>query len=145
MGKVKKEIVENMTVKQLRAVPFGDWNNEVRCQSLIIVPGGGRKKDLHDSGYRCMSFVAVALDGTPVCQLGGSSDAIHIEGVGGYGRKWLERCGGIPSMVKPHGWNIDCLPISGCLRIFMGMTEIICGPSLSSFEIFAGSAIKETP
>ena len=43
----------------------------------------------------------------------------------------------VPTAVHPVGWSIDCLETSGLLRIFARPYFIKCGPSFSSFEIWA--------
>ncbi len=121
-----------MTRKDFEALPHRDWDKPLTFDSLIILP----MRDMHDSGYRCMDFVAVRND-EPLCLLAGSSDVIHIDGIGGYGLNWLERYGTVPSQIPPSNWSIDCLPKSGLLRIFPGSGKMTCGGALSSFEIFA--------
>ena len=150
--------INKMTRDEIMAVPYRkSWDSLEECRSLVIVPAKvprwsvylywTRKflsrifawisvpdicdiKGMHDSGYRCMDFVAVR-DGEPVCRLSGCSDVIHIDGIGGYGRR------GIPEAKLPTSWHIDCLPTSGLLHIFNGRRSIVCGASLSSFEIYA--------
>ena len=113
--------VSEMTRKGFEELPLREWNEEVIFDSLIILPGKAR--DLHDSGYRCMDFVAV-LNKKPICRLSSCSDVIHIDGIGGVRRR-----------LPFTGWSIDCLPKSGLLRLFT-QAKISCGPSLSSFEVF---------
>jgi hypothetical protein len=126
--------VNEMTRKDFDALPQRKWDEEVVFNSLIILPG--RAKDMHDSGYRCMDFVAVNEDG-PQCRLSGCSDVIHIDGIAGFGDNWLEKYGGCPTMVPPTAWSIDCLPKSGLLRMWPSSGKMKCGPALSSFEIYA--------
>jgi hypothetical protein len=133
-----------MTLKQLCSVPFkAGWNDEVKCSSLIVIPGGGKKKELHDSGYRTMSFVATDENDMPITQLSGCSDVISLDGIGGYGYRWLEKHGTVPKLVDVAGWAIDCLPVSGCLRLFCSGRDILCGASLSTFEIYAVAREKK--
>ena len=126
--------MNGMTKKEFLLLPHRKWAEEVICDSVIIIPMSGTKKELHDSGYRCMDFVAVKGD-EPVCLLSGCSDVIHINGVGGFGD--YMRGSGFPELVVPVGWSIDCLPKSGLLRLFAGSCKIKCKPALSSFEIIA--------
>lgn len=42
----------------------------------------------------------------------------------------------VPKAVPPVGWGLDCLPTSGCLRLFCNH-GLAVGLPLSSFEIFA--------
>lgn len=127
--------INEMTRKELEALPHRQCNEEIECDSIIIIPG--RARDLHDSGYRCMDCVAVR-NGEPICLLAGGSDVLHINGIGGYGYRWVKRYATVPKSVPPIGWSIDCLPKSGLLRIFAGSGwKLVCGPSFSSFEMFA--------
>ena len=125
----------DMTRKEFDALPSREWNEDVEgVRSLVILPG--RAKDMHDSGYRCMDFVAVNKDGEALCRLSGCSDVVHIEGIGGYGNKWLEQYGTVPKKIPPVAWSIDCLPKSGLLQLF-AREGITCGPAFSSFEVFS--------
>lgn len=114
--------VLEMTRKEFENLPEREWSKTVVCNSIIILPSKAKK--LHDSGYRCMDFIAV-VKSKPICRLSGHSDAIHIDGIGGVRRLQL-----------PSNWSIDCLPKSGLLRLWAN-TKIVCGPALSSFEIYA--------
>jgi hypothetical protein len=110
-----------MTRKEFENLPCREWSETVTCDSIIILPG--KAKNLHDSGYRCMDFVAV-IKSEPICLLSGCSDAIRIDGIGGSRR------------LQPLAyWTIDCLPKSGLLRLWAS-TKIVCGPALSSFEVY---------
>ncbi len=93
-------------------------------------------KGLHDSGFRCMDFVACKGE-EPICRLSGCSDVILFNGIGGYGYNWVEEYGKIPDLLSPIDWNIDCLPKSGLLRIFCQKYKLKIGEALSSFELFA--------
>jgi len=126
--------VNDMTRKEFEALPHRKWNEIIICNSLIILPG--KAKDLHDSGYRCMDFVAVD-NSEPKCLLSGCSDVVHVDGIAGYGDNWVEKYNGVPPLIPPSGWSIDCLPKSGLLRIWPRSMRIKCGEALSSFEIYA--------
>jgi len=124
--------LEQWTRKEFSVLPDRKWGEDIgEFDSLIILP----LRRLHDSGFRCLDFVA-AIGNKPICLLSGCSDIIHIDGIGGYGYNWLQNSGGIPNTVVPVGWNIDCLKTSGLLRIFTG-GKLIAGEALSSFEIYA--------
>ena len=115
--------ISKMTRKDFEKLPLHNWENqECIFDSLVILPG--KAKDVHNSGYRCMSFIAVQED-TPLYRLSGCSDAVHIDGIGGMRR-----------LLSSVYWTIDCLSKSGLLRIWPNV-KMSCGPSLSSFEIFA--------
>ena len=131
--------ITEMTRKEFDALPCRDWNEDIgNYDSLVILPG--RMKDMHDSGYRCMDFVAVR-SGEAVCRLSGCSDVVHLDGIGGYGKDWLEKVSGVPKSVPVVAWSIDCLPKSGLLQIFCRRKLSDTG-SYSSFELFAGKEIR---
>jgi len=118
--------------KEFEALPHRKWNEDIgKFDSLIILP----KKNIHDSGFSCMDFVAV-LDGKPKCLLAGGSDIIHLGGIGGYGYNWLEKFETIPDKVKPVAWSIDCLKKSKLLRLFTNK-RLRAGAGVSSFEIYS--------
>ncbi len=128
--------VTQMTRKEFDALPHrGSWDEEVVCTSIVILPG--RSRDMHDSGYRCMDFVAV--DGNkPICRLSGCSDVIHIDGIGGYGLGGI--CKNFGKSRDNSAWSIDCLPKSGLLRLWPTAKPFVKpGCALSSFDLFAVS------
>lgn len=122
--------VFEMTKEDFEKVPArGGYSRDVgEFNALVIIP----QDYAHDSGWMCMDFVAVDKEGEPICRLSGCSDALHIDGIGGYG-KW--RPGMFPHFIEPKGWSIDCLPC-GYLRLFSRST-MTAGAALSSFEIYA--------
>lgn len=127
--------VGQMTVEELRAVPFIKWDQSIVCAALVIVPTG----KLHDSGYGTMSFVAQDNEGKPMGQMGGCSDAIHLDGIGGYGPRCEIRADGKPPLIPVSGWFMDCLPVSGCLRL-MARASIKTDVSVSDFRVYSVSA-----
>lgn len=152
-----------MTRRDFERLPYREsWGTEGICDQIIILPAQISRwqfwryrlrawvarllsykepedweiiRGLHDSGYRCMDYVAV-VEGEPICRLSGSSDVLHIEGIGGYGYHWLEKTKGVPRMIPVAGWSFDCLPTSGLLRLWPDK-KIIYGCALSSFEIYS--------
>jgi len=122
--------INKMTRKDFEALPHRKWDEEIECDSIIILPT--HKK--HDSGFRKMDFVAVVKD-EPICLLSGCSDVIHFDGIGGFGKDWV-KYGGCPDLVVPSGWSIYCLPKSGLLCIFSNNGKIYCDTACSSFEIY---------
>ena len=127
--------INKMTRRDFLKIPYRKWDKDIgEFDSLVILPRG--KKRLHDSGYRLLDFVAVRK-GKPICRLSGCSDVIHIDGIGGYGFDWVEKYGTVPTFIPPSGWSIDCLPVSGLLRIWPNSHRMTCGAALSSFEIYA--------
>lgn len=110
--------------------PKGYTNEEIgEVDSLVILP----ERHYHDSGWRCMSFVTIQ-NGVPTYRISSCSDVIHLGGIGGHNIKSTDR---IKSQTVPNAdWHIDCLPVSGLLRIFSGNYKLFVGASLSDFELF---------
>ncbi len=129
--------INDMTVAEFKKVADREgFSSDVGAfDSLVVLPVDGRQR-LHDSGYRCMDFVAIR-DGEPIALLSGCSDVLHIDGIGGFGYKWTEKYNGCPDFVKPKSWSIDCLPKSGLLHLFVSGHELRVGCALSSFEVYA--------
>jgi hypothetical protein len=128
MEEILKKDINNCTKKEFESLPKREWGEDIgEFDSLIILP----TRHTHDSGYRCMDFVAVKRE-KAICRLSGCSDVIHIDGIGGFG-EWE---GDIPTLIPPKEWCVDCLKKSGLLRIFSGY-KLKCGAALSSFELFA--------
>lgn len=127
--------VTSMTRKEIESVPGREWMEDIgEFDSMVILP----LRRLHDSGYRLLDFVAVR-EGKPVRRLSGCSDVIHINGIGGYGRYSIET--GIPSLIPPMGWSIDCLKTSGLLQIFSDGV-LTCDVALSSFSVYSNRVKK---
>lgn len=80
---------------------------------VVIIP----TNELHDSGFRCMKF-ALTNDKEVVGCVGGDSDVIRLNGIGGYG-KYNSDFSEIlrTDMTKRIDWSIDCLP-NGLIRLF---------------------------
>ena len=128
--------IKDMTRKEFDAVPYrGAFNSDVgQFDSLVILPS--RKK--HESGYRLMDFVA-CRHGEPICRLSEHSDILCLNGIGGTGRNWHTKGRGVPKLVPPAGWEIDCLPKSGLLNLFLskGQMAMFAGAALSNFSVYA--------
>ena len=125
--------ISEMTRRDFEELPYREsWDEEVECSSLVVLPS----RRLHDSGYRCMAFV-LCQENIAFMRVGGGSDVVHIEGIGGFGYLWHEREGAQRFMLPPSGWSIDCLKKSGLLRLFPMSHRLMVGASLSSFEIWA--------
>ena len=123
--------INEWTKKEFEALPSRDWNENIGLfDSLIVLP----TNYTHDSGYKCMDFVAV-LNNKPKCKLSGCSDVVHLNGIGGLGYGWLEEYNTVPDKIKPIAWSIDCLRKSKLLRVFSN-GKLIAGEPLSSFELF---------
>lgn len=126
---MKKLNITTATKKELQSLPLRGWNQDIGLfDSLVVLPT--RRK--HESGYRIIDFVAVK-ESEPICRLSECSDILHIGGIGGYNNEYGNR------QTEAIDWTMDCLPVSGLLRIFC-RRDLSCGAALSSFELFA---IKE--
>ncbi len=141
-AKIIGKNVKNMTRREFESLPLrAKWNEKIYCSSIVILPLRRR----HDSGYRLMDFVAVDKDNVAICRLSGCSDVLHIEGIGGYGYDWLKRFKKLPSSVPPRNWLIDCLPVSGLLRLWSrAEAGMIAGAAVSSFEIYSNPVEKKS-
>lgn len=132
--------VNYMTVEDFMKVPY--WGEVLdrddlrgfEFDSLVVIP----TKDIHESGFRCMEFVAIDKNGEPICRLSGISDVLNLDGIGGYG-KWNPYTElHSPRKIDPKSWSIDCLKTSGFLRIFARDGLFLDDPwPLSSFELYA--------
>lgn len=99
--------------------------------SVIIVP----MDEVHDSGYRCMKYVLCdTKDDIIVGVIGGYSDVLHLNGIGGYGLSFERN---LASKTVPIvDWNIDCLDTSRCLRLFGPKMILKDHIQTSSIEIY---------
>ena len=78
---------------------------------IVIVP----TDEVHDSGFLCMKFI-LCNHREIVGVVSGWSDVVHVNGIGGYGSNFEEALR--TQKTKRVGWSIDCLPGSGCIRLF---------------------------
>ena len=125
-----KDILE-FSLEELRALDY--FLDEIKpFDSVIIVP----LDYLHDSGFRCMKYVLCDdVNDEIVGVVGGGSDVIHLDGIGGYGldfQKTLDT-----GMTTRTDWSIDCMKC-GCLRIFSSAKRLTLRDKLicSSFELY---------
>ena len=103
-----------------------------KFNGFVIIPTG----ELHDSGFECMKFALTYGDDIVGC-VGGGSDVINLNGIGGLGEfnddfdtKIKTRKGNIID------WSMDCLPC-GLMRVFTSRYELkLPQYVLSNFEIF---------
>jgi len=132
--------IEEWTVEEFENLPMREWNKDIgEFDSLIILP----TKEIHESDFRCMDFVAVRK-GIPICRLSGCSDVIHLDGIGGLGYCWFNKHEKIKKTKIISAWNIDCLKESGLLRLFCFGKSLQAGLSISSFEIFSVEENEES-
>ena len=114
--------INEYTLEEFRAMEnFGE-----RCtfNSIIIVP----MEELHDSGYRCMKFILLEYTDI-VGVVGGWCDAVHPNGIGGYGKNIIAN---LKAQTIPHmRLSMDCLTNSGCIRLMM-KSECVCDGFIGS-------------
>ena len=116
-----------MKKSDFKNIPRFNWTqSEIKFDSLVIIPTTHK----HDSGYRCMEYCAVK-NGEPIGIFGGSSDVMHLDGIGGYG-KWKKK---IPTVFNRKAWNIDCLPC-GYIHLWCSGYNLIASGCLSDFELY---------
>lgn len=139
--------IRAMSKKDFAAVPYIDllknWkilapSGHLKFSSFVIIPVENEDGtiDLHDSGYGCMEFCLVDNDDRPICRIGGGTDVVNIDGMGGYGADWLGK-GIVPHLVPVHGWSVDLLPC-GYLRMFAKRgLFLIDGFVGSNLEVFS--------
>lgn len=124
---MKSKTYLDMTRKEFEAVPHRKWGEDIGLfATLVILP----TRRMHDSGYRCIEFVAVR-DGKPLKRLGGGSDVVHVGGLAQPLLEWVK-----------VGWSIDCLPKSGLLQLFCPGHYIRVGMDLSSFEVYSAGPFE---
>lgn len=121
--------IMEMTKKELQAIENSRPTEPF--SGFIIVPTGEK----HDSGYGCMKFVLTRGENVVGC-VGGYSDVVHLNGIGGYGMDWRSALS--TGVVPITDWNIDLLPKSKCVRVFSnrGMTLPKDAWVGSDFEVF---------
>jgi hypothetical protein len=113
--------IGRMTVEEFRALPQRLYYNsdEGLFDGIIILPAADGD-ERHDSGYRVMDVIGIRNE-SPVCRLAGGSD--HLWNLPAEG-------------AAAAGWNIDCLPTSGLLRMWpTGKNKIKVGSAMSTLDI----------
>lgn len=97
---------------------------------IVIVP----TNELHDSGFGCMKFALMNRSEVVGC-VGGGSDVIHLNGIGGYGKYEDYHRVLKTGLIKRVDWSIDCLP-NGLIRLFcsekLDIDKLIC----SDFNLY---------
>ena len=113
--------ISEMTRKEFKEVPARKkFNQTIICDSIVLLPV--LPKEMHDSGFRVMDFVAVDILDEPICRLSGCSDVLEVN--------WFAR------NAEGERWAIDCLDRSGLLRLFCHNYKIVCNEALSSFQLY---------
>jgi len=120
--------INDWTKKEFEALPLREYGEDIGLfDSLVIL----QTKNVHESGFLCMDFVAVN-EHIPMCRLSGCSDVIHIDGIAGLG-EW-DRI--IPKSVITKGWRIDCLKKSKLLNL-NSFYKLKAGNASSSFCLYS--------
>ena len=120
--------IKKMTKKEL--MELENFIPKKNFTGIVIVPMNYK----HDSGFQCMKYILLN-HWDIVGVVGGGSDVMHINGIGGYGKEpnYTTR------MVKAHDLRIDCLPKSKCLRLFsddkMKLWDLFCGSDFSFYYV----------
>ena len=120
--------IKEMTKKEL--MELENFIPKKNFTGIVIVPMNYK----HDSGFQCMKYILLN-HWDIVGVVGGGSDVMHINGIGGYGKEpnYITR------MVKAHDLRIDCLPKSKCLRLFsddeMELWDLFCGSDFSFYYV----------
>lgn len=119
----------NATREEFEKLDYFEPTDEFN--GVVIIP----TDEMHDSGFKCMKFALMNHSEVVGC-VGGGSDIIHLNGIGGYGQYGIEYETAVrTNMVKRINWDIDCLP-NGLLRLFcsgkLKIDDFIC----SDFNLY---------
>lgn len=126
-------MLNELTKKQFKEMKY--FKPTTPFTDIIVVP----TDNTHDSGYRCMKFVLWnEIKGEISGVVGGSSDVIHFNGIGGWGKRLYDN----PSLI-PIGYRIDCLKKSGYLRIMTGHYLEIDDWFYSDFQFYVGKSVYD--
>jgi Zn ribbon nucleic-acid-binding protein len=98
---------------------------------VVIIP----TNELHDSGFGCMKFALTNHDEVVGC-VGGGSDVMHLNGIGGYGKPGEDFEALTTNMIRRVDWSIDCLP-NGLIRLFCSYKLDIDEFIVSDFNLYA--------
>ena len=133
--------INEMSKEDFKSVPYytdaGIDLSNLEFNSIVIIP----TDEMHESGYMCMDYVLVSIEEyAPICKVGGMSDVLEIDGIGGYGYGSILNCKRLDGkcVLEPKGWCIDCLPC-GYLRLFSRDKMFLNKHYIptSSFEVYA--------
>jgi len=133
---------KEMTRKEFEDLEYYNGpHREVICHSIVLLPADD-DEELHYSGYRVMRFIALGSRGETIGKFG-DTDVVHIGGFEGLGCAQFRGSDKILELTRTAGWSIDCLAVSGLLRIFCNYPIIFRTDPLLSFDIYATEAEKE--
>lgn len=145
--------ITEMSKQDFEAVPcldlYNDWdklapNGRLEFNGLVIIPLENEDGTiyLYDSGWGCMGFCLIDDNGEPIGRIGGGSDVVDLDGIGGYGAEWAIKHNGVPIQIPIHGWRLDLLPC-GYLRVwthtYLFLNSRLIG---SDMEVFAEDNLK---
>lgn len=113
--------ITEMKKEDFAAVPelnlWTDWeklapNGILEFNSFVIIPVeyDGKVALYDETNWGCMEFCLVNGDLEPIGKVGGGSDVVCLDGIGGYGSHRGRGFGEISRLVPVKGWSIDCLP-----------------------------------
>ena len=130
-----EKYLEDMTLQDFRDIkpfkPTGVFN------AFTIVP----TDEIHDSGYRCMKFVLDYHNEIVGC-VGGYSDVVDLNGIGGYGKDW--KTSTMTGKTDVIDWSMDCLTESGLIHVFTHKYDLELADFIGSdFQIFTKRKEKE--
>lgn len=124
--------LNDLTRKQFKEMEYSKPTKPFT--DIIIVP----TDEIHDSGFRCMKFVLWnAREGEISGVVGGGSDVIHFNGIGGWGKNFNNQTR------IPIGYKIDCLRKSGYLRIMTDYYLEVDDCCYSDFSFYVGESIYD--
>ena len=107
-----------------------------RFNSIVIVT----TEERHSSGFGCMKYI-LCHGFEIVGVVGGGSDVVHLNGIGGYGDGKAFDEALKAQKVDRVGWRIDILPNSGCARLFCDHWLKIETPICSDFIVYVKERI----
>ena len=129
--------------KSLTEMTLQDFRDIEICRptkkfnAFTIVP----TEEIHDSGYRCMKFV-LDYHGEIVGCVGGWSDVVDLNGIGGYGNDWNTTL--MTGKTDIYDWVMDCLTESGLIHVFTHKWDLELDDFIGSdFQVYAKRKEKE--
>lgn len=140
--------ITEMSKQDFASVPYldiySDWdklapNGHLEFNSFVIISLENEDGTitLHDSGWGCMAFCLIDENDEPIGKVGGGSDVVNLDGMGGYGADWRSKCGGVPKHIPIHAWSLDLLPC-GYLRVWTRNHLFLNSPLVcSNMEVFS--------
>ena len=140
--------ITEMSKQDFASVPYIDiyhnWeklapDGRLEFNSLVVIPVENEDGtiDLHDSGWGNMAFCLIDKNDEPIGKVGGGSDVVNLDGIGGYGYDWLNKYDKVPSHIPIHSWSLDMLPC-GYLRVWARTHLFLDDPLIcSNMEVFA--------